>query len=69
MTSSVSLTAGNIIVTPYYLGQSSRGRCKVAFWNSGGVRVVCTDLDGGIPEYASFLMSFVSHTGPVIIPA
>ena len=62
-------TAGNVIVSPYYLNESSRGRCKVAFWNSGGVRVVCTDLDGGVPERATFQLSFVNHTGPVIIPA
>jgi hypothetical protein len=56
----VSLSGGNVQVAPYYLGESTRGRCKVAFWNSSdGVRVRCYDLNGGVPVNATFIVSFV----------
>src|SRR6266516_4288385 len=58
----ISLSGGNVQLTGYYLGNTTRGRCSIAYWNSySGVRVNCYDTNGAAPADATtFMLGFVS---------
>lgn len=58
----MSLAGGNVQLTGYYLGNTTRGRCSIASWNSSfGIRVNCFDTNGAkTTDFSTFTLGFVS---------